>query len=256
MPPRGPGTAPRTISRFSPGTTSTTSRPFWVTRPPPMRPGPRIPLNTREGVAEAPIEPGWRTLCEPWLLGPVEKLWRLTVPWKPLPFETPETLTVSPGANASARTSSPIFSSPASPRNSARRRSGGAPALRRCPSSGLVSRFSRTSPKASWTASYPSRSAVRMPVTGHGPACSTVTRWTRPSSPNRWVMPSLRARIPGMALSESDLDVHAGGEVVEALERVDRLRRGLVNVDEPLVGADLEVLLGVLVLERRADHRV
>src|SRR3954449_1779362 len=95
-----------------------------------------------------------------------------------------------------------------------------------------------------------------MPVTGHGPACSTVTRWTRPSSPNRWVMPSLRARIPGMALGESDLDVHAGGEVVEALERVDRLRRGLVNVDEPLVGADLEVLLGVLVLERRADHRI
>src|SRR3954451_771614 len=95
-----------------------------------------------------------------------------------------------------------------------------------------------------------------MPVTGHGPACSTVTRWTRPSSPNRWVMPSLRARIPGMALGESDLDVHAGGEVVEALERVDRLRRGLVNVDEPLVGADLEVLLGVLVLERRADHGI
>ena len=45
-----------------------------------------MPLNTREGVAEAPIEPGARTLCEPWDLGPLAKLWRLIVPWKPLPF--------------------------------------------------------------------------------------------------------------------------------------------------------------------------
>src|SRR3712207_9005209 len=42
----------------------------------------------------------------------------------------------------------------------------------------------------------------------------------------------------------------------EALERVDRLGRGLVDVDQALVRADLEVLLRVLVLERRADHRV
>ena len=47
-----------------------------------------MPLNTREGVAEAPIEPGARTLCEPWDFGPAAKLWRLIVPWKPLPFET------------------------------------------------------------------------------------------------------------------------------------------------------------------------
>src|SRR5207248_1570458 len=38
--------------------------------------------------------------------------------------------------------------------------------------------------------------------------------------------------------------------------RADRLRRRLVDVDQPLVRADLEVLLGVLVLERRADHGV
>ena len=31
---------------------------------------------------------------------------------------------------------------------------------------------------------------------------------------------------------------------------------GLVDVDQPLVGADLEVLARVLVLERRADHAV
>src|ERR687885_2929853 len=98
-----------------------------------------------------------------------------------------------------------------------------------------------------------------MPTTGHGPASSTVTRSTRPSSVKRWVMPSFLARIAAISPSperEPDLDVNAGRQVVEPLERVDRLRRGLVDVDEALVRADLEVLLRVLVLERRADHRV
>src|SRR5947209_5780363 len=89
-----------------------------------------------------------------------------------------------------------------------------------------------------------------------------------PPEPSR----ARRARPPGTAAScrvsepgsqprqpsgrESDLDVHAGREMVEPLERVDRLRRWLVDVDQPLVGADLEVLTRVLVLERRADHAV
>src|ERR687885_1932376 len=55
---------------------------------------------------------------------------------------------------------------------------------------------------------------------------------------------------------QADLDVDSRREVVETLERVDRLRRRLVDVDEPLVRADLEVLARVLVLERRADHAV
>src|SRR3954451_15307498 len=98
-----------------------------------------------------------------------------------------------------------------------------------------------------------------MPVTGQGPASSTVTRSTRPSSVNRWVMPSFLARMAGisrLAEGESDLDIHAGGKGAEPLERVDRLRRGLVDVDQALVRADLEVLLGVLVLERGLDHGV
>src|SRR5919197_1262743 len=97
-----------------------------------------------------------------------------------------------------------------------------------------------------------------MPTTGHGPASSTVTRSTRPSSVNRWVIPSFLARMAGIGLTEgeSDLDVHAGGQVVEPLERVDRLRRGLVDVDQALVRTDLEVLLRVLVLERGPDHGV
>src|SRR5437588_12087133 len=98
-----------------------------------------------------------------------------------------------------------------------------------------------------------------MAVTGQGPASSTVTRSTRPSSANRWVIPSFLARIAAITRalhSQADLDVHPGRQMVEALQRVDRLRCRLVDVDHPLVGADLEVLAAVLVLERRADHAV
>src|ERR687889_611079 len=116
-----------------------------------------------------------------------------------------------------------------------------------------------------------------MATTGHGPASTTVTRSRRPSSWKTWVIPTLRPRsagirlpCPGWALAklaeiwqgdpspsnQLDLDVHTGRQVVEPLERVDRLRRRLEDVDQPLVRADLEVLARVLVLERGADHAV
>src|SRR6478609_3292322 len=96
-----------------------------------------------------------------------------------------------------------------------------------------------------------------MAVTGQGPASSTVTRSTRPSSRNRWVIPSFLARMAGMSVEgESDLDVHAGGQMVEPLKRVDGLGRGLMDVDQALVRTDLEVLLGVLVLEGGLHHGV
>jgi hypothetical protein len=72
-----------------------------------MRPAIFIPLKTREGVAEAPIEPGLRTLCEPCVTGPRPKLCRFTVPWKPLPIRVPETFTRSPGWKISTVTFSP-----------------------------------------------------------------------------------------------------------------------------------------------------
>src|SRR3954470_6534137 len=79
----------------------------------------------------------------------------------------------------------------------------------------------------------------------------------RPSSANTWVMPSLRARMAVIAvLGETDLDVDAGRELVQALEGVDGLRGGLMDVDQTLVRADLEVLLGVLVLEGGLHHGV
>ena len=89
-----------------------------MTRLLPIWPGPRMPFITRAGQAEAPIEPGARTLCEPCDFGPLVKLWRLIVPWKPLPFEVPEILTVWPTSKASTVTVSPTCSSPASSRNS------------------------------------------------------------------------------------------------------------------------------------------
>src|SRR5690349_3467198 len=55
--------------------------------------------------------------------------------------------------------------------------------------------------------------------------------------------------------SELDLDVDTGRKV-EAHQGVDGLGRGVDDVDQPLVGAHLEVLARVLVLVRRADDAV
>src|SRR5688572_6161036 len=95
-----------------------------------------------------------------------------------------------------------------------------------------------------------------MPVTRHGPASSTVTRSTWPSSPKTCVIPSFLPRSAAMASNELNLNIDTRREMVESLERVDRLRRRLMDVDQPLVGADLEVLTRILVLEGRADHAV
>ena len=123
-----------------------------MTRTPPIRPAIFCPLKTRDGVADAPIEPGLRTLCEPWETGPRWKLCRLIVPWKPLPIEIPATLTFSPGSNASTVTVSPTCSS-LWPRNSTRWRCAEAPAFCRCPSSPFEILRSATGSNASWTAS-------------------------------------------------------------------------------------------------------
>src|SRR5436190_20263288 len=68
-------------------------------------------------------------------------------------------------------------------------------------------------------------------------------------------MPSLRPMRPSIAITslQLDLDVDAGREV-ELAERVDRLLRRLEDVEETLVGADLELLARLLVDVRRAVH--
>src|SRR5215470_2849630 len=69
-------------------------------------------------------------------------------------------------------------------------------------------------------------------------------------------MPSFRPMMPSIAIRslQLDLDVDAGGEV-ELAERVDRLLRGVQDVEQPLVGADLELLARLLVDVRRAVDR-
>src|SRR5438093_13213751 len=106
-----------------------------------------------------------------------------------------------------------------------------------------------------------------------------VAATTEPSSLKCWSMPSLRPSSTGflsagaalvvsacssfsstfvssvifLAFLELDLDVDAGRKV-QLHEGVDRLLRRVVDVDEPLVRPDLELLARVLVDERAADH--
>ena len=68
----------------------------------------RMPLNTRLGVAHAPIEPGERCLrWVPWLALSPPKPWRFMTPANPLPLETPTTSARSPVSNTSALSSWP-----------------------------------------------------------------------------------------------------------------------------------------------------
>ena len=94
-----------------------------------------MPLKTRDGVADAPIEPGLRMLCEPCERGPELKLWRLIVPWKPLPMPMPATLTLSPGSKTSTVTASPSTAPSMPPRNSTSLRCAPTPNFARWPSS-------------------------------------------------------------------------------------------------------------------------
>ena len=88
----GAGDGAAEKSRLRSVSTPTTSRLRVVTRSPPMRPAIGMPLKTRAGVAQAPIEPGARcTLWLPWLAPWPEKLCRSMTPGKPLPLEIPAT---------------------------------------------------------------------------------------------------------------------------------------------------------------------
>src|SRR5256885_12904797 len=107
--------------------------------------------------------------------------------------------------------------------------------------------FLRGSENASCTAVYPSFSLVFTWATKQGPALITVTGTARASS-KIWVIPSFSPRIPFTSVIpgplQLDLDVHAGRQL-EPLELLHGLGRGVVDVDEPLVGEHLEMLAAV-----------
>ncbi len=68
----------------------------------------RMPLKTRLGVEEAPIEPGLRWLrCEPCEDETPLKLWRFITPAKPLPLLVPMTSTFLPASKMSTAISWP-----------------------------------------------------------------------------------------------------------------------------------------------------
>src|SRR3954451_3825563 len=82
----------------------------------------------------------------------------------------------------------------------------------------------------------------------------TETATIVPSPWNTCVTPSLRPISPMLMTSRShlDLDVDAGRKA-ESQQGADGLRARVQDVDEPLVGADLELLPAVLVDERRPE---
>src|SRR3712207_3725914 len=146
--------------------------------------------------------------------------------------------------------------SPVTPRSSLRCRRGGALRLAKIPARALLTRLDIIAPKPTCTASYPSSSAVRTAMMRFGSISITVTPTSVPSSWKAWVISFLRPKTAlTITLRRLYLYVHAGGQV-EALERVDRARRGLLDVYEALVRVQLEVLAGVLVPVGTPDHRV
>ena len=202
-----------------------------------------MPLNTRDGVAEAPIEPGARTLCEPWDLGPLAKLWRLIVPWKPLPLDLPEILTLSPTAkrvDGDGLADEQLAGLVAElDEVTVRRRVG----LLQVSELGLRERLllAGAERELDGLVAVALRGADRGHRAGpgleHGDALDAAV--VEEPLGHSELLGEDRGHGSG---GEADLDVHAGRQVVEALQRVDRLGRRLMDVDQPLVGADLEVL--------------
>ena len=214
-----------------------------------------MPLKTREGVADAPIEPGLRTLCEPCVTGPRLKLCRLIVPWKPLPIEIPVTLTFSPGSKASTVTVSPGTSS-LGPRISTSLPVRPDPVLGQMPELGLreLSLGHLVERELDGVVAV----GLGGPHGDDGAGPRLDHRHGR--EPTGLLVEDLRHAelLADDALHlrpELDLDVDACRKI-EPHEGVDRLRGRRVDVDQALVRAHLEVLAGVLVLERASDHRV
>src|SRR5262245_48761783 len=229
------------MCRFLSLSIRTTFRFLTVTCSLPMCPAARMPLNTRDGNADEPIEPGARWNIEPWLFAPPPKLWRRMTPWKPLPFDVPITSTLATPSKMSTRTWSPgLNAAPGARRNSRRSRVGGTPAFSWCPRTGFVARLTAVaSTRPSWIASYPSFSAERQETTTHGPAWMTVTGATEPSSRKSCVIPTLRPIIPSIMFASLprteglDLDVDTRGQV-ELHQGVHDLGRRLQDVEQPL----------------------
>src|SRR5690606_36106961 len=154
-PPLGPGRAPLISNRPDSASILCTLRFCVVTRLEPIRPAIRMPLKTRPGVAQPPIEPGLRcTAWAPWLDGCRWKPCRLMVPAKPLPLLVPTTSTKAPASKVSAAVISwpTSYSLASAVRSSTTWRRGVTPALAKWPARGLFTLRGSVAPYASCTA--------------------------------------------------------------------------------------------------------
>src|SRR5262249_27437283 len=141
------------------------------------------------------------------------------------------TVTVSPGFGASPLT------------GNVRTTWGAAssPTFLACPSSAFVTREARFAPNPSCTP------ASRTWSTRQGPASMTVTGTLDPSATKTRVMPTFRPINPAViALLNLDLDVDARRKI-QLGQGVHRLRTRVVDIEQPLVGAKLELLAALLV---------
>ena len=174
-----------------------------MTRSPPMRPAMRMPLKTRLGVEEAPIEPGLRWLrCEPCEAETPLKLWRFMTPAKPLPLLVPTTSTSWPaskivdGELLAERVLGGVGGAHLG--EVAARRDAG---LLEVAGGGLV-HLARVDLRRRRSARRCSRhfSAVRSWVTTFGVISTTVTGTSLLFSSQTWVMPSLVPSRPLVVL--------------------------------------------------------
>ena len=99
-------------------------------------------------------------------------------------------------------TSNPLASSR---RNSTRCRPGSTPAAVKWPCSGLFSDEGRRTPQVTWSAEYPSRSAVLTWTTRRGAIFRTVTGMARLFSSQTWVMPTFSPTIALVATVDGSL---------------------------------------------------
>src|SRR3989449_940636 len=152
------------------------------------------------------------------------------------------TVTASPGLGGSAP-------APATEKLWSTRGATSRPARFTWPSSARAVRLSFLAPKPS---------SIRFPATcttGQGPASITVTGTAAPSASKTRVMPSFLPISPVMVpLFNFYLHIDAGGEI-QLRQRIDRLGARVHDVDQPLVGLQLELLAALLVDVRAAEHR-
>src|SRR5436853_49523 len=159
------------------------------------------------------------------------------------------TLTASPGFGSGAAAPS---GAAATGKLCSTRGTTSRPARFTCPRRALGARFGFFAPKRGWTA-VPAAPLVTCTM-GHGPASITVTGTCVPSSLKRRAMPSLRPMSAFIRqLLHLDLDIHASRQI-ELRERIDRLRAGIQNIDQPLVRLQLELLAALLIDVRAPQH--